>query len=105
MSQSHPLGGRHGDNWTLIGTGRGAGATWRGGLRSRAPRLPGRRRQAQRGLVTRFLAWRAQRETVRILSRLDGATLRDLGITDIESEVYGDPDDRKRGYDPCWWKR
>jgi uncharacterized protein YjiS (DUF1127 family) len=56
-------------------------------------------------LVTRFLVLRAQRETVRILSSVDSATLRDLGIADIESEVYGDPKDRMRGYDPCWWKR
>jgi len=56
-------------------------------------------------LVTRFLAWRAQRETVRLLSAVDGATLRDLGITDIESQVYGDPSDRMRGYDKNWWKR
>jgi len=57
-----------------------------------------------RSLATRFLVWRARRETVRILSSVDGATLRDLGIADIESEVYGDPKDRMRGYDPCWWK-
>jgi uncharacterized protein YjiS (DUF1127 family) len=56
-------------------------------------------------LATRFLSWRAQRETVRILSALDGATRRDLGIADIESEVYGAPQDRMRGYDPCWWRR
>jgi uncharacterized protein YjiS (DUF1127 family) len=58
-----------------------------------------------RRLATRFLAWRAQRETVRILSLVDSATLRDLGIGDIESEVYGDPKDRMRGYDPCWWRK
>ena len=28
--------------------------------------------------MTRFLVWRAQRETVRILSTVDSATLRDL---------------------------
>ena len=56
-------------------------------------------------LVTRILAWRAQRETLRLLNRVDGATLRDLGITDIESAVYGDPSDRMRGYDRNWWKR
>ena len=33
----------------------------------------------------RFLAWRAQRETLRLLNKVDAATLRDLGITDIES--------------------
>jgi hypothetical protein len=58
-----------------------------------------------RRLATRFLAWRAQRETVRILSLVDSATLHDLGIGDIESEVYGDPKDRMRGYDPCWWRK
>jgi uncharacterized protein YjiS (DUF1127 family) len=56
-------------------------------------------------LATRFLAWRARRMTLRLLSSLDSATLRDLGLTDIESEVYGDPRDRIRGYDRNWWKR
>jgi uncharacterized protein YjiS (DUF1127 family) len=60
---------------------------------------------ALRHLVTRFLVRRAQRETVRILSSVDSATLRDLGIADIESEVYGAPEDRMRGYDPCWWRK
>ena len=35
-------------------------------------------------LATRFMAWRAQRETLRLLSQVDRATLRDLGISDIE---------------------
>jgi uncharacterized protein YjiS (DUF1127 family) len=56
-------------------------------------------------LATRFLAWKAQRETVRLLNAVDRATLRDLGITDIESQVYGDPSDRMRGYDRNWWRR
>ena len=56
-------------------------------------------------LATRFLEWRAQRETVRVLNAVDRETLRDLGITDIESAVYGDPSDRMRGYDRNWWKR
>ena len=56
-------------------------------------------------LVTRFLAWRAQRETVRLLNKVDGATLRDLGINDIESQVYGAPQDRRRAYDPDWWRK
>jgi len=56
-------------------------------------------------LATRFMAWRAQRETLRLLSQVDRATLRDLGISDIESAVYGDPSDRMRGYDRNWWKR
>ena len=58
-----------------------------------------------RQLATRFLAWRAQRETIRLLNSVDAATLRDLGIVDIESQVYGDPKDRMRGYDRDWWKR
>jgi uncharacterized protein YjiS (DUF1127 family) len=55
-------------------------------------------------LVSRFLIWRAQRETLRLLNRVDAATLRDLGIADIESAVYGDPRDRMRGYDANWWR-
>ena len=56
-------------------------------------------------LATRFLAWRAQRETVRLLNSVDPLTLRDLGITDVESVVYGAPEGHKRNYDPDWWKR
>jgi uncharacterized protein YjiS (DUF1127 family) len=56
-------------------------------------------------LVARYLSWRARRETVRMLNRLDDATLRDLGINDIESQVYGAPQDRRRGYDPDWWRK
>jgi uncharacterized protein YjiS (DUF1127 family) len=68
---------------------------------ARASVAPGRFGQ----LATRFLAWRAQRETVRLLNKVDSATLRDLGITDIESAVYGDPADRMRGYDRNWWRK
>jgi len=60
---------------------------------------------AVQNLAARFLAWRAQRETVRLLNSVDAGTLRDLGITDIESAVYGDPRDRIRGYDPDWWRK
>lgn len=56
-------------------------------------------------LAMRFLAWRARRATLRALNSVDAATLRDLGIADIESAVYGDPRDRMRGYDPDWWRR
>ena len=56
-------------------------------------------------LATRFLAWRAQQATLRLLRSLDAATLRDLGLTDIESEIYGDPRDRMRGYDADWWRK
>jgi uncharacterized protein YjiS (DUF1127 family) len=55
-------------------------------------------------LAARFLAWRAQQATLRLLRSLDAATLRDLGLTDIESEVYGNPMDRLRGYDKNWWR-
>ena len=58
-----------------------------------------------RNLATRFLTWWAQRETVRLLNQVDRATLRDLGITDIESQVYGAPEGRMRGYDRNWWRR
>ena len=60
---------------------------------------------ALRRLMTRFLMWRAQRETVRLLSAVDTATLRDLGIRDIESQVYGAPEGRMRGYDRNWWRK
>jgi len=60
---------------------------------------------AFRRTVRRFLAWRAQRETVRLLNSVDAATLRDLGINDVESVVYGDPAGHKRHYDADWWKR
>jgi len=56
-------------------------------------------------LATRYFSWRARRETVRLLNKLDGATLRDLGINDIESQVYGAPQDRRRPYDANWWRR
>ena len=56
-------------------------------------------------IAVRFLTWRAQREAVRLLNRVDSATLRDLGIADVESQVYGDPADRRRGYDRDWWRR
>jgi len=68
------------------------------------PEVATKPRSLMRELVSRFLAWRAQRETLRLLKRVDAATLRDLGITDIESAVYGDPRDRLRGYDANWWR-
>ena len=60
---------------------------------------------AIRALAIRFLAWRARQATLRLLHSLDAATLRDLGLTDIESEVYGDARDRMRGYDAGWWRK
>jgi uncharacterized protein YjiS (DUF1127 family) len=56
-------------------------------------------------LLARFLAWRARQMTLRLLSSLDAATLRDLGLTDVESAVYGDPQGRMRGYEPDWWTK
>lgn len=67
-------------------------------------RPAGRLPSAVRDLMTRYLAWRAQQATLRLLRSLDAATLRDLGLTDVESEVYGDPRDRVRGYDANWWR-
>jgi uncharacterized protein YjiS (DUF1127 family) len=64
-----------------------------------------RLRKTVRELAISFLAWRAKRQTVRLLQSLDAATLRDLGITDIESAVHGDPRDRVPGYDPDWWRK
>ncbi len=59
---------------------------------------------AIRELMTRFLVWRAQQATLRLLRSLDAATLRDLGIIDVDSAVYGNPQDRVRPYDPEWWR-
>ena len=67
--------------------------------------VPARPLGALKRLVTRFLAWRARRETLRILNSVDRATLRDLGIADIESVVYGAPEGHKRNYDPDWWRK
>ena len=56
--------------------------------------------QSQEGAIPddRVVPRRAQRETIRMLKSVDAATLRDLGIADIESQVYGDPADRMRAY-------
>ena len=58
-------------------------------------------------LWTRFLSWRARRETVRQLHSVDSATLRELGISpeEIEGLVYGRHDDLVRRYDPDWWRK
>ena len=61
--------------------------------------------RALQRLAERFLTWRAQRETVRLLNSVDAGTLRDLGIADVECVVYGDPEGHKRGYDPDWWRK
>ena len=44
-----------------------------------------------------FWSGRAQRATVLMLQSLDGRTLKDIGIdrSEIESVVYGRPDDRR----------
>jgi uncharacterized protein YjiS (DUF1127 family) len=39
--------------------------------------------------MTRYLAWRAQQATLRLLRSLDAATLRDLGLTDVEVRFAG----------------
>lgn len=71
-------------------------------VRAKAPSMHG-----IRGLVMRFLAWRARIATVRALNSLDQATLRDLGIrpSEIEALVHGGNEGRKRGYDRDWWRK
>jgi uncharacterized protein YjiS (DUF1127 family) len=56
-------------------------------------------------LWERFRSWQAERETVRQLSSLDAATLKDLGISprEIESLVYGGGRDGRR-YNADWWR-
>ena len=64
-----------------------------------------RRESGLQRLVSRYFNWRARRDTLRMLNALDGATLRDLGISDPESQVYGDPAERRRGYHADWWRK
>jgi uncharacterized protein YjiS (DUF1127 family) len=49
---------------------------------------------------TAYLTRRAKRATVRILSDLDDATLRDIGLSrsEVESVTYGTPGDRRVNY-------
>ena len=85
-----------------------------GGAPSLVPdRLPGWRQAAGprldlgnaiREAAMRFLAWRARQATLYALSKLDAATLRDLGITDIEAAAFDSPHDRVRGCDPDLWR-
>jgi uncharacterized protein YjiS (DUF1127 family) len=81
------------DQWLALAPLAGWPETRPGGLLS----------QLWTGLRSRL----AQRQTVRILNALDGATLKDLGINprDVESVVYGDGEDRLRGYDKDWWRK
>jgi uncharacterized protein YjiS (DUF1127 family) len=69
--------------------------------------VPLRILEVVRHLWERFRGWQAQRQTVRLLHSVDGATLRDLGISllEIEGLVYGSGDDRKRHYDSNWWRK
>lgn len=75
------------------------------GARTEATRPASRVGGVVRVLIDRYLAWRARQVTLRLISSLDAATLRDLGLADIESEIYGDPADRMRGYDRNWWRK
>jgi uncharacterized protein YjiS (DUF1127 family) len=79
---------------TVIATTRKAGVL--------PPRL-----EVLRHAWERFRGWQAQRQTVRLLRSVDGATLRDLGISPLEIEglVYGGGDDRTRRYDSNWWRK
>jgi len=72
---------------------------------ARPPRPASRIGNAICTLLARFLAWRARQLTLHLLSRLDAATLRDLGITDVESAVNGDPRGPVHGYQPDWWSK
>lgn len=51
--------------------------------------------------------WRARKATVHILRSLDGRTLKDIGLDpgEIESAVYGKPNDRLRPYREDWTLR
>ena len=57
------------------------------------------------GLATRFLAWRAQRETVRVLNAVDPQPCATSASPTSSRQVYGAPEGRKRGYDPDRWRR
>jgi len=65
------------------------------------------RAEVLRPLWERFRGWQARRQTVRLLCSVDGARLRDLGISRLEIEglVYGDNDDWTRRYDSNWWRK
>lgn len=54
-----------------------------------------------------FRQWRHRRLTVHILSSLDPRTLKDIGVdpTEIESAVYGQPNERLRSYQDDWRMR
>jgi uncharacterized protein YjiS (DUF1127 family) len=51
--------------------------------------------------------WRARKATVQILRSLDARTLQDIGLSraEIESVVYGNPEERRRHYEECWHSR
>lgn len=51
--------------------------------------------------------WRARKATVHILRSLDRRTLKDIGLDpgEIESAVYGKPNDRLRCYRENWTVR
>jgi uncharacterized protein YjiS (DUF1127 family) len=55
----------------------------------------------------RYWDWRARKATVEILHSLDTRTLRDIGLapSEIESVVYGNPDDRRHHYYELWHSR
>ena len=54
-----------------------------------------------------FFEWQARRATREILRALDGRTLKDIGVdpNEIESMIYGERNDRRRGYDANWRAR
>jgi uncharacterized protein YjiS (DUF1127 family) len=54
-----------------------------------------------------FTLWQARRATREMLRALDVRTLKDIGIdpNEIESMIYSERNDRRRGYDPNWRRR
>ena len=71
------------------------------------PEIAARRRHFGGLKVSRRASSPGARNAKRCASsiRSTRATLRDLGITDIESVVYGAPEGHKRNYDPDWWRK
>lgn len=59
------------------------------------------------GLWVRFRTWQARRQTARSLSALDTRTLMDIGISrsEIDSLIYEPNRNRRRRYDPDWWRK